>query len=307
MSGRAGTRLPDADLERLRLALGRSEVDVTRSLFGPDSVTWRINREAVLLLGGGCALLMQVAHPLVAAGVGAHSKYRTEPLQRLWRTLERMLTIVFADAAAAIHAVRIIERKHARVRGTLPGSAGPYLAGTAYDANDAELLFWVHATLVDTAVRVYERFIAPLPPAAKATYYAESSVTARLFGIPDACIPRTWRDFQRYMKTMVHGDALTVTAAGRGIADSILTPPLPLGVKQLFQLPGLLTIGLLPAPLRERYGYAWGPVRATALATATRTTRLLLPALPAIVRYLPQARAGWAREARRERQKHVPG
>src|SRR5262249_11779079 len=107
------------DLERLRFALGRSEVDLSRSLFGPDSVTWRINREAVLLLGGGCALLMQIAHPLVAAGVEEHSRYRTEPLQRLWRTLERMLTIAFDDAGEAIRSVRIIERKHARVRGKL--------------------------------------------------------------------------------------------------------------------------------------------------------------------------------------------
>src|SRR5436309_8596940 len=88
-------------------------------LFGPGSVTWRVNREGALLLGGGRALLLQVAHPLVAAGVAAHSRFRSEPLTRLRRTLDRMLTIVFGDAVEALAAVRDIERVHSRVRGAL--------------------------------------------------------------------------------------------------------------------------------------------------------------------------------------------
>src|SRR5512147_235711 len=133
------------DRARLCYAAGRA-VDPTRSLFGPQSLSWRVNRETALLLGGGRALLLQVAHPLVAAGVAAHSQFQHAPLERLWRTLDLMLTITFADAAHAVAAVRQIERVHAAVRGRLDSNVGPFPRGTCYDANDPELLLWVHAT-----------------------------------------------------------------------------------------------------------------------------------------------------------------
>ncbi len=218
------------------MACGRTPVDLTRSLFGPGSVTWRVNREAVLLLGGGRALLLQVAHPLVAAGVAAHSQFRSEPLRRLWRTLDLTLTITFADAARAIAAVRQIERVHARVHGRLRADVGPFKRGTRYDANDPELLLWVHATLVDTALLVYERFVAPLPGKAKAAYYEESTIAARLFGIPEHLIPPRLADFRVYVKRMVSGDTLAVSAASREIAASILRPPVALPLQPAFRI-----------------------------------------------------------------------
>src|SRR5437867_13172578 len=151
-----------ADLDRLRAATGRTRIDLTRSLYGADSMTWRVNREAVLLLGGGRALLLQVAHPLVAAGVAAHSEFHAHPLRRLWRTLDLMLTLVFADGAGALRAVRTIEGVHARVHGVLEAPSGPFPRGTRYEANDPALLLWVYATLVDTALVVYERLVEPL-------------------------------------------------------------------------------------------------------------------------------------------------
>ena len=96
-----GAALGRDDLERLCYAAGTRAVDPQRSLFGPDSITWRVNREAVLLLGGGRALLLQIAHPLVAAGVAAHSEFERAPLARLRRTLDLTLTTVFGSAAEA--------------------------------------------------------------------------------------------------------------------------------------------------------------------------------------------------------------
>ena len=53
-------------------------------LYGPASEAWRLNREAMLLLGAGPrALLLQIAHPLVAAGVADHCDFRTDPWRRL--------------------------------------------------------------------------------------------------------------------------------------------------------------------------------------------------------------------------------
>jgi uncharacterized protein (DUF2236 family) len=107
-----------ADLARLRRAAGRT-VDPARSLFGPQSLSWRVNRETTLLLAGGRALLLQIAHPLVAAGVADHSRFEHEPLQRLWRTLDLTLTMVFGSAADALAPVQQIQRVHAHVHGRL--------------------------------------------------------------------------------------------------------------------------------------------------------------------------------------------
>ena len=255
-------------------------------------MTWRVNREAVLLLGGGRALLMQVAHPLVAAGVAAHSGFRRAPLQRLWRTLELTLTITFADAAHAIAAVRQIERVHARVRGKLNEDVGPFPRGTPYDANDPELLLWVHATLVDTALLVYERFVAPLTSKARAAYYTESKITARLFGIPDQLIPAQLPDFRAYMRGMIEGDTLAVGQPGHETAAAILRPPVLLPLRPAFRLMRLFTIGLLPPVLRERYGFVWARRHEALLRAAATSSTRLLPLVPSSFRSMPQAWLG---------------
>jgi uncharacterized protein (DUF2236 family) len=249
-----------------------------------------VNREGVLLLGGGRALLLQVAHPLIAAGVAAHSGFRQQPLQRLVRTLELTLTITFAGAAQAIAAVRKIERVHARVHGRLRSDVGPFPRGTLYDANDPELLFWVHATLVDTALLVYERFVEPLPPRAKAAYYEESKTAARLFGIPQSLIPETLRDFRHYMQRMLAGDTLAVDDDAREIAAAIFHPPGLIALQPAFGLANFFTVGLLPPVLRARYGLAWGPVREAALQAAAGIALRTVHRLPNLARTFPHAR-----------------
>ena len=67
------------------------------TLLDPDGAYWRVNRESFLLLGGGAALLLQLAHPLVAAGVADHSNFRTEPVRRLYRTIRTMQEIIYED------------------------------------------------------------------------------------------------------------------------------------------------------------------------------------------------------------------
>jgi uncharacterized protein (DUF2236 family) len=236
-------------------------------------------------------LLLQVAHPLVAAGVAEHSNFRREPLQRLQRTLDLTLTIAFADAVSALRAVRQIERVHSIVRGRLSAAAGPFPRGTPYDANDPALLFWVHATLVDRALYVYERFVQPLSGAAKVLYYEESKVVARLFGIPEESIPSGWPDFRRYMRDMIRGPELAVGPDSSAIAASILDPPLPLGVRHALRAASFFTAGLLPATIRARYGLTWNERRERALRLFAGGLRATLPAWPGALRLFPQARA----------------
>lgn len=277
------------ELARLRAACG-DDVDPERSLCAPGSIGWRVNREAATLLGGGRALLMQVAHPLVAAGVAAFSRFREEPLERLRRTLELSLTVAFADAGSALRAVQAIEKIHRRVRGRLDADVGPFPRGTPFAASDPALLFWVHATLVDSALVAYERFVAPLTPRERAAYYAQSKRFARLFGVPESLIPPTWRAFRAYLRGMIAGDTLTVGAEGRAIAATILRPQLGLGMQQAVRATNLVTIGLLPPPLRRRFDLGWGRVEDALLATLGAGSRVVMPWLPALLRFYSPAR-----------------
>lgn len=258
-------------------------------------MTWRLHREAALLLAGGRALLLQVAHPLVAMGVARHSNFRQDPIARLRRTLQLTLAITFDSAAAAVKAVRTIEHRHARVRGVLGREIGPFAADTRYDANDPRLLFWVHATLVDSALLAYESFLRPLGRAERQAYYDESRVTARLFGIPDDLIPPDLRAFEAYMSSMLRSDTLTVIPEAQEIAAAVLRPPLPFGLGLAFGLPAFVTVGLLPAELRERYEYSWDRAREAALRAFIAAVRAALPRLPETVRWFPEARRGMAR------------
>jgi uncharacterized protein (DUF2236 family) len=287
-------RLSAADHERLRVATGLDGVDLQHSLFGPQTVTWRVNREAVLLLGGGRALLLQVAHPLVAAGVAAYSNFKRDPLARLQRTLDLTLTIAFADAAHAMRAVRDIERVHARVHGVLDTDVGPFPRGTRFDANDPALLLWVHATLVDTALLVYERFVTRLTPRDRRQYYEESKITARLMGIPEHLIPAHHVDFKRYMASMIRGPVLAVSPASREIAASILRPPLPWVTQPLFWLTAVVTAGLLPPSLRQRYGLQGRMPHETLTRSLASIARPALSLLPRAMRLMPHARRAGA-------------
>jgi uncharacterized protein (DUF2236 family) len=273
-------------------------IDPDRPLGDPKGVAWRVNREAVTMLGGGRALLMQLAHPLVAAGVAAHSRFRQEPLGRLFRTLELMLTIAFADGRDALAAVATIQQVHRRVRGRLGEAVGPFRRGTPYDAADPALLLWVHATLVDSALLAYETFVGPLSPRARGAYYAETKGTARLFGIPDRLVPATLGEFRRYVRATIASDVLTIGADGRALAAAILRPPLPLGVQHAFRASNLVTIGLLPPTLRRRYALGWNPIQQLAFDAFAAGMRTTLPFVPAIIRHVPRARAASAEPER---------
>lgn len=264
--------LPRDDDELLALAGIDAPPPPERGLFRADSWLRRVSAESVLLLGGGRALLLEVAHPLVAAGVAEHSRFREDPLGRLQRTLDAMSAIAFRDRAAALEAVRGIERAHARVHGRLAERAGRFPAGTAYSGRDPELMLWVWATLVDTALVVTERFVGPLAPDARESYYADQRVVARLLGIPAERVPGDAAAFAGYFDAMLASDALAVTDAAHAIAGAVLDPPVRLATTGVARL---VTAGLLPPRLREAFGLAWDALRERRLSELCRSARAL--------------------------------
>lgn len=257
-------------------------------LYGPDSVAWKTNRETALLLGGPRALLLQLAHPLVAAGVREHSDYAKDPYGRLQRTLRYTLAMVFGTEEEAREAAGDVNASHVKVKGRLGRKTGKFPAGTAYNALDPELLMWVHATLVDTGAMLYERWVGPLTGAELERHYRESKILAGLLGLPSSAMPENWRAHRAYFKRMAESDELAVDDATRLMVHTILHPP---GIPRLAaEAQATVTAGLLPERVREMYGLPWGPLQEAVLRMADESIRFMVPRLPPVARYFPQFR-----------------
>jgi uncharacterized protein (DUF2236 family) len=267
-------------------------VDTDVGYFGPGSVTWRIGKEYVMLLGGGRAVLMQLAHPLVATGVARHSSFLRDPWERTRRTVEFTQVMAFGTHADAHAMARTVNRLHRGVTGTLNRPLGSFAAGTRYQAQYPELLLWVFATLVDTGLMLYPLVVGPLTDGEREAYYQESKRTTVLLGLPYDMMPATLVDFEAYMWAMLSGPTLSVTPVARVLARRVLRLPLPKPAVPLQMATEQLTIGLLPPRLRAQYGYTWDARREALMQTWAASTRRLLPFVPGRVRYTP-----WARQA----------
>lgn len=269
--------------------------------FGPGSQVWRLLRERLLLLGGPAAVLLQLAHPLVAAGVAAHSGFRDDPLRRLRATLDTTLTVTFGDRQQALEAAARVGRLHQRVQGRLPAPAGRFPAGTAYSATDPRLALWVHATLVAVALEVMDQFIGPLGPGQRAEYYQQSRPFATLFGVTEEVLPDSYAAFEAYLRRMLDGPELDVGPAARELGAAVfdnwlLGLPHPPAVATK-----LLTAGLLPARFRREFGLPWGWPQQRAYAALRGTIRMAAPSLPPALRFWPHYGAARRRVAARTR------
>jgi uncharacterized protein (DUF2236 family)/predicted MPP superfamily phosphohydrolase len=269
--------------ERLRAA------GVTRP--GPDSVSWKVNREIVVVAGWGRAILLQLAHPLVAAGVADHSTFRSRPMARIERlrsTVGAMLSLTFGDDEEAVSAAARINVIHDRVFGRLHGPAGAFPAGTRYSAHDAELLRWVHATLIDSVLLAYERLIERLSPEERDRYCAEAADMEPLLDIPAGLLPRTMAELTAYLQGSL--GKVAVTPRSRALARAALFPP---GWRLLWPTirpVQLMTIGLLPEAVRRAYGFEWTRREERALSRWTTALRSLGRLVPAAVRHWPPSR-----------------
>lgn len=262
---------------------GGARVDVDPGLFGPDSVSWRVNREALVLAGGSCALLMQLAHPAVAAGVAEHSDFRSHPWDRLRRTLNASYAVIFGSTPRADRALRRINAIHGAVRGRVPET------GDAYDALDPSLLLWVHATLVDTALRVYDCFVQPLSAAEADAYHLEARIVAVRLGVPEEVLPATLEDLRAEMERLIGSGEVRVTPTARLLAPAILRPNRLPGL--VWEGAHLVSLSVLHPEIRRGYRIRWPAARERGVRRLSTASRRLLPLVPPLLRYVPAARA----------------
>jgi uncharacterized protein (DUF2236 family) len=275
--------------DRPLVAVGPGRVDAPDpGLYGPDSEAWRLNREAMLLLGAGPrALLLQLAHPAVADGVNDHSDFRADPWRRLAGTLRSYLTIVYGTTAAARGEIRRLNALHRDITG--PG----------YAARDPVLSLWVHATLVDSTIQVADAWLEPLTRDRRTAYYLETRPVGRAFGVPESLLPADLDAFEVYVASMLApGGDVRVSPVARELAWAVLHPTLAPIAPRLAAVPSELyawtlwpSIGLLPRTVREDYGLAWGPRERLVSAWLVATWRAWRPLLPATFRQMPRALA----------------
>jgi uncharacterized protein (DUF2236 family) len=280
--------------ERSPVARVAPVVDPTQ--VGPGSVSWKVHREVALLLGWARAILLQLAHPLVARGVGDHSTFRVGRFarwRRLHRTLSAMLAMTFGPPGDTERAIAGINAIHDRVHGRLPADAGPFRAGASYSAHDPALLTWVHATCVESFLMAYELFVAPLTADERDRYCEEASWIEPMLGIPVGALPRSMAELDAYMAGMYASGDLVVTDTARTLAREVISPPAPWPLRPFVLLMQLPAVGLLPPPIREAYGLSWGPRRERFLRRSAAVLRRVHVVLPGIVRHWPRARAAF--------------
>jgi uncharacterized protein (DUF2236 family) len=259
-------------------------------LFGPGRMAWRVDGEAIVLAGGTCALLMQLAHPAVAAGVAQHSDFQADPFARLRRTLNASYAVVFGTAPHADAALRRMNAIHGAVRGRVPET------GLAYQATDPALLLWVHATLVDTAIRVYDRYVMPLSPAEQQAYHAEARQIAIRLGVPDQGVPLTLIELRAEMARLVANGSVAVSNTARSLAPSILHPT-AFPPRFAWEAAHLISLSVMPDAIRRGYGIPWSRRREAGMHRLAAASRRLLPLLPAAIRRVPHARSAERRVA----------
>jgi len=256
-----------ADLEELLSAIGSSVAKPLEGLFGPESISWRVNRESALFLGAGRAALMQLAHPWVAAAIAEHSKTLQRPVARFHRTFRVIFTMMFGTVQQAADAARQLHRLHQTIRGTLPESAGRFTGGSGYEANEVDALRWVFATLIESAVVSYELVLAPLTDGERELYYAESLRVAALFGIAATELPPSWNSFGEYMKDMLQSSTIAVSATALHLARQLQSGAgLPLAPPRWYRA---LSVELLPQRLRDEFQFSFTD------RDRQRTTRVL--------------------------------
>jgi uncharacterized protein (DUF2236 family) len=260
--------------------------------FAPESVIRRVGNSPVApFLGGGAAVLLQVAHPLVAAGVAEHSDFRRDLWSRLMRTLQALYLITYGSKAEADAIGAAVRSAHSRVHGRTTTPLGPFPAGTPYSAADPELMLWVHATLVEASLSSYQRYERALSSAEQEAYYREMAVVAQIFGTPAAVIPRTLAEFTDYFEAQIAGPVITVTPPAREIADVILDAPLPALMRFITPAHRMATGQHLPPRLRDEYGLAQNRRQTLILPLAARSLKLTAwPLLRVATRLSPPAR-----------------
>jgi uncharacterized protein (DUF2236 family) len=271
------------------MAGGRTDLAGDPGLFGPASVSWQVHGETTVLFGGARALLMQAAHPLLMAAARDTGFYKKNPWQRLERTLQLTYAMTFGTVEEATRAADHINEIHRSVSGV------DEVTGLPYDAFDPDLLLWVHACLVDSALLFERLTVGRLDDEGRQRFHEEQMVVADMLGLSKDRVPPTVPDLTAYIDTMLRSGVLQVTDAARDFLRLFAKPPRDARWRPVLRLVAWWAFAALPPSLADQYGKRPSLVRTTGLRASLSTLRLLRPALPARFRRILPAQEASAR------------
>jgi uncharacterized protein (DUF2236 family) len=260
------------------------------------SVTWRYAGDVRLLATGAYAILLQVAHPTVGAGVAEHSSFRRDPWGRLLRTLDYTYSMTYGGPELAAATGRGMREMHKRIKGVKPD-------GERYHALEPEAYAWVHATLVHSIVRGHELLGRPMSRPDVERLYAEWRLSGELIGVRERDLPESWQEFGAYFDAMVAG-RLERTAAVDEVLEALSEPTrpglrfLPHAAWRVARIPAarqtdLVTGGLLGSELRARLGVPWSRARERELRLLAGASRAVTPLLPRTLRNVGPSYLRW--------------
>lgn len=209
---------------------------------GPQTITWQRAGDIRTLIAAGYALLLQVSHPTVGAGVSEHSRFRSDPWGRLLRTLDYTCTMVYGGPQAAGEMGLRIRSFHRYIRGVRPD-------GRRYSALEPQAYAWVHATLALAIVLAHERFVRAFTAQERERFWGEWRRLGPLLGIRERDLPEGWDAFGAYAREMMER-RLEHTAAVDEVLEALARPAAP----------------ALPGALRPAWGVLVRPQLATCCA-----------------------------------------
>jgi uncharacterized protein (DUF2236 family) len=272
------------DSEALLATIERATLDRSAGVFGPQSMSWRMNREAALFLGAGRAALLQLAHPWVATALEQHSTVMSRPIARFHNTFRIVFAMIFGSLDQAMAASRNLYALHTRIRGEMTEDIAAYRRDSHYEANEIAALRWVYATLVESAVLAHECVMPALAPLELADYYAESKTLAALFGLPAQALPDDWAAFLSYCREMEQSNALGVSGTARTMAHDLLA-----GAGSWIKPPHwyrALTTQWLPERFRREFRLDFGSADSRAAERAKRRLPQFYRKLPKVIRFI---------------------
>ena len=272
------------DSESLIVAIERATANPRAGIFGPASMSWKINRESALFLGAARAALLQLAHPWVATALEQHSSLMARPIARFHNTFRIVFAMIFGSLGQAVAAARHLYALHTRIRGEMREDVAAWPRGSAYEANEIAALRWVYATLVESAVLAYECVMPPLTAGELATYFDESRTLAGLFGLPASELPEDWAGFLAYCRAMEGSDQLGVSPSARVMAHDLLA-----GAGSWIKPPQwycAIATEWLPERFRDEFGLRFSEEDRQAAELAKRRLPRIYRRLPGAIRFV---------------------
>jgi uncharacterized protein (DUF2236 family) len=255
-----------------------SAVSVDFGLFGPGSVAWRLHREPAMLVGGLRALIVQALHPLAIAAVADHSDYKSDVWGRYARTSNYVVTTIFGSRRQAEALGARVRAIHRPIRGV------DSVTGQPYSADDPVLLLWIHATLVESFLAAYRRFVGPLRPEEADGYVEEMVRQAELVGLRAAEVPATEAANRAFIDSC--RPRMVATRHSLEALDTVLHPPLPPWRRPYWWAAGQAAISLLPEYAVELYEIRRNPAAEAAVrplvSSGSRFARRFLKAPPVL-------------------------